>query len=148
MYSIASASIIAKVTRDRIMTKYHTIYPLYNFIQHKGYPTYEHRQLLFTHGPCAIHRVTFGPVRDSITQRSMTVGNAADKTKKRKISSAPSTITTEGNSSKRKTSAKREEIKPSNIPKKVGPNNRVNKSVDGVRRSSRVSIGRPSKYSR
>ena len=57
--SIAAASIIAKVTRDRIMTTLHQAYPVYNFIQHKGYPTVLHKQAILDHGPCPVHRRTF-----------------------------------------------------------------------------------------
>lgn len=57
--SIAAASIVAKVTRDRLMAREHLAYPLYNFIQHKGYPTQAHRQALLDHGPCPIHRKSF-----------------------------------------------------------------------------------------
>ena len=57
--SIAAASIIAKVTRDSIMTDYHNIYPEYNFKQHKGYPTKEHFEALKKFGPCPIHRMSF-----------------------------------------------------------------------------------------
>lgn len=57
--SIAAASIIAKVTRDRIMTTLHHTYPLYNFIRHKGYPTVAHKQAIQDHGPCPFHRRTF-----------------------------------------------------------------------------------------
>lgn len=60
--SIAAASIAAKVARDRIMEEFHDQYPVYNFHQHKGYPTREHRQALRTHGPCPIHRLTFNGV--------------------------------------------------------------------------------------
>ena len=60
--SIAAASIVAKVTRDRMMAAYHRTYPLYNFLAHKGYGTEEHLQRLAQHGPCAIHRRTFAPV--------------------------------------------------------------------------------------
>ena len=60
--SIAAASVIAKVTRDRMMAGYHTEYPEYNFLSHKGYSTPEHLRLLTRHGPCAIHRRTFWPV--------------------------------------------------------------------------------------
>jgi ribonuclease HII len=60
--SIAAASIVAKVTRDRIMLGYHDMYPRYNFKQHKGYPTKEHRNLLIHFGPCEIHRKTFSGV--------------------------------------------------------------------------------------
>lgn len=57
--SIAAASILAKVTRDTIMQKYHKIYPMYQFNKHKGYPTKLHRQCIKEHGPCPIHRKTF-----------------------------------------------------------------------------------------
>ncbi len=58
-YSIAAASIIAKVTRDRIMLDYDKQFPQYNFAKHKGYGTAEHIRLLKQHGPCAIHRRSF-----------------------------------------------------------------------------------------
>ena len=58
-YSIAAASIIAKVTRDRLMLEYDKQYPQYNFAKHKGYGTAEHISLLKEHGPCPIHRRTF-----------------------------------------------------------------------------------------
>lgn len=58
-YSIAAASIVAKVTRDRLMQDYHTQYPQYNFAKHKGYGTAEHIRLLKEYGPCPIHRRTF-----------------------------------------------------------------------------------------
>lgn len=62
-FSIAAASIIAKVTRDRLMAgEYHARYPEYNFARHKGYPSPEHLAALEAHGPCAIHRRSFGPV--------------------------------------------------------------------------------------
>lgn len=60
--SIAMASIIAKVTRDRLMQKYHKKYPQYGFAQHKGYPTKAHFASLEKFGPCKIHRKTFYPV--------------------------------------------------------------------------------------
>lgn len=60
--SIAAASIIAKVTRDRLMADYHRLYPEYNFLSHKGYSTEEHLERLLEHGPCPIHRRTFAPV--------------------------------------------------------------------------------------
>lgn len=62
--SIAAASIIAKVTRDRIMTAYDSIYPEYGFSKHKGYPTKAHKQALVTHGPSPIHRRSFRPVKE------------------------------------------------------------------------------------
>ncbi len=64
--SIAAASIIAKTERDRIMTELHTHYPLYNFAQHKGYPTKEHRELISTHGPCPAHRKSFKGVKEYV----------------------------------------------------------------------------------
>ena len=58
-FSIASASIIAKVTRDRLMVEYHSSYPQYNFLSHKGYGTREHIERLRQFGPCIIHRNSF-----------------------------------------------------------------------------------------
>ena len=60
--SIAAASIIAKVTRDREMEELDNIFPGYGFAQHKGYPTNMHLQALKNLGPCSIHRRSFGPV--------------------------------------------------------------------------------------
>lgn len=57
--SIAAASILAKVTRDRMMAEYDTIFPEYGFGKHKGYGTAAHIQALKEHGPCPIHRTTF-----------------------------------------------------------------------------------------
>jgi len=64
--SIAAASIIAKVTRDGIMKKLHKKYPLYNFIQHKGYPTKAHKEAILKYGPCPVHRQTFKGVKEVI----------------------------------------------------------------------------------
>ena len=58
-YSIAAASIIAKVTRDRIMRQWDEIYPVYGFAKHKGYGTAEHIRLIKENGPCMLHRKTF-----------------------------------------------------------------------------------------
>lgn len=58
-YSIAAASIIAKVTRDRLMLEFDRQYPQYNFAKHKGYGTAEHIKLLKEYGPCQIHRRSF-----------------------------------------------------------------------------------------
>jgi ribonuclease HII len=57
--SIASASIIAKVTRDRIMNLYDRVFPQYGFNRHKGYPTKAHRAALKEFGSCIIHRQSF-----------------------------------------------------------------------------------------
>lgn len=62
--SIAAGSIVAKVTRDRLMADYHREYPAYNFLQNQGYPTAEHRKAIETFGPCPIHRRTFKGVRE------------------------------------------------------------------------------------
>ena len=59
VYSISAASIIAKVTRDRIMRKYDEIYPEYGFVKHKGYGTSAHIEAIKKYGPCPIHRKTF-----------------------------------------------------------------------------------------
>lgn len=67
-YSIAAASIIAKVTRDRMMLDYHQLYPLYGFHEHKGYGTPAHVAAIKQHGPCPIHRLTFSPVRPEQTE--------------------------------------------------------------------------------
>ncbi len=64
--SIAAASIIAKVTRDRIMKDLHTKYPHYNFRQNKGYPTREHRQAVKDHGICPFHRLSFKGVKEFV----------------------------------------------------------------------------------
>jgi len=58
-FSIAAASIIAKVTRDRMMVAYDRQYPQYGFAQHKGYPTRKHIQAIIKHGYCSIHRTSF-----------------------------------------------------------------------------------------
>jgi ribonuclease HII len=65
---IAAASIIAKVTRDRIMVGYHGSYPHYNFARNKGYGTAEHLAALRRYGPCPIHRKTFSGVREMIDE--------------------------------------------------------------------------------
>ena len=62
--SIAAASIVAKVTRDRIMAQYATQYPEFGFLKHKGYPTKAHKEAIRTHGACPIHRRTFKGVRE------------------------------------------------------------------------------------
>ncbi|MDB6118867.1 MAG: Ribonuclease, partial [Verrucomicrobiaceae bacterium] len=61
-FSIAAASVIAKVTRDRLMHKLAKKYPNYGFEKHKGYGTPLHLEALRTHGPCIIHRRSFSPV--------------------------------------------------------------------------------------
>ena len=63
VFSCSAASIIAKVTRDRLMKKLDKKYPNYGFLKHKGYPTQYHVRMLKRHGACKIHRKTFGPVK-------------------------------------------------------------------------------------
>jgi len=62
--SIAAASIIAKVTRDRMMLEWHEKYPRYNFAKHKGYGTKEHRRAIEKFGVCELHRKTFRGVKE------------------------------------------------------------------------------------
>ncbi len=77
-YSIAAASIIAKVTRDRMMLEYHQLYPNYGFHEHKGYGTPAHLVAIKQHGPCAIHRMTFYPIRPVQTEFFTNESAAAD----------------------------------------------------------------------
>lgn len=62
--SIAAASIVAKVVRDRMMRRLGDAYPAYGFAAHSGYPTAAHRRALAEHGPCPYHRLSFAPLRD------------------------------------------------------------------------------------
>ena len=64
--SIAAASILAKVTRDRMMVEYDTIFPQYGFAKHKGYGTAAHIAAIKEFGPCPIHRKTF--IRNFVTE--------------------------------------------------------------------------------
>lgn len=71
--SIAAASVIAKVTRDRIMVELDAKWPLYGFKQHKGYATDQHIQAIQTHGPCPIHRKSFDPVRSMLNPQTVQI---------------------------------------------------------------------------
>ena len=62
-YSIAAASVVAKVTRDRLMLQYHDQWPDYGFEEHKGYGTERHLEAIAKLGPCPIHRRSFSPLR-------------------------------------------------------------------------------------
>ena len=64
--AISAASILAKVTRDRLMKKLHIDYPDYGFDRHKGYPTADHLERLARYGPCPIHRRSFAPVKKAL----------------------------------------------------------------------------------
>jgi ribonuclease HII len=65
-FSIAAASIIAKVVRDQIMTDYHRKYPEYGFVDHKGYGTKKHLDAIKQFGPSEIHRMTFEPIKSMV----------------------------------------------------------------------------------
>ena len=67
-YSIAAASILAKVTRDRLMLEHHKRWPEYGFSDHKGYGTAAHMAAIEAHGPCPIHRRSFAPLRAAQTE--------------------------------------------------------------------------------
>jgi ribonuclease HII len=69
--SISAASVIAKVTRDKIMDKYQALYPSFSFSKHKGYPTAEHIRELKEFGPTEIHRKTFKPVAELVNQHAL-----------------------------------------------------------------------------
>lgn len=69
--TVAAASIIAKVTRDRLMVELGQQYPGYGFERHKGYGTSRHQAALANYGPCSLHRLTYGPVK--LSRRSDTV---------------------------------------------------------------------------
>ncbi|MEO5988345.1 MAG: ribonuclease HII [Candidatus Eisenbacteria bacterium] len=62
--SIAAASVLAKVVRDRIMTRLDRVWPAYGFAKHKGYGSAEHMAAIREHGPCPAHRFSFAPVRE------------------------------------------------------------------------------------
>jgi len=76
--SIAAASIIAKVTRDRIMADNHHQYPQYGFLRHQGYPTREHRQAISQYGPCPLHRRTFRGVLEFLDPNDSTSTRLSD----------------------------------------------------------------------
>lgn len=66
VFSIAAASIVAKVTRDRMMHRFHESFPAYEFAQHKGYGTKLHLEKIKQHGPCPIHRLSFAPLNNLV----------------------------------------------------------------------------------
>ena len=67
-YSIAAASVLAKVTRDRLMVEFDKLYPGYGFAEHKGYATPRHYAAIKEHGACPIHRRSFAPFRPVETE--------------------------------------------------------------------------------
>lgn len=66
---ISAASILAKVTRDRLMIQQSILYPEYGFEKHKGYLTKDHLEALIKYGPCEIHRMSYKPVKESIKSK-------------------------------------------------------------------------------
>lgn len=66
--AISAASILAKVCRDGLMCRWHRRFPQYGFDRHKGYPTPAHLAALAAHGPCAIHRRSYAPVREVLRE--------------------------------------------------------------------------------
>lgn len=69
--SLAAASIIAKVIRDALMDDYDVLYPRYGFSEHKGYGTKLHISMLRKYGPCAIHRLSYEPVRAALKRKGL-----------------------------------------------------------------------------
>jgi ribonuclease HII len=69
--SIAAASIVAKVTRDRIMVELDGLYPAYGFARHKGYGTKVHMEAIEEYGPCAVHRRSFAPIARALETGSL-----------------------------------------------------------------------------
>lgn len=80
-YAIAAASIMAKVTRDRLMKQYDLEYPVYGFASHNGYPSPQHRAALKEHGPCAIHRKKYKTVTKALEMRRKQIKEAEEKKK-------------------------------------------------------------------
>jgi ribonuclease HII len=70
---VAAASILAKVTRDRLMLEYAKLYPLYEFEKHKGYGTKKHVEALKRYGVCPIHRTTFAPISEILSQLKLDI---------------------------------------------------------------------------
>ena len=156
IFSIAAASIIAKVTRDRLMLELDKEFPIYNFAQHKGYPTFAHRTLLMTHGPCRVHRVSYGPVKLAMAAHGILLPESAsskEKDTKGATSSKKKTTTTSiskknvSMKSKSKveevilsTSDKKERLKPKKkTTGKIIAENITVAAVVGTRRSSRLA---------
>jgi ribonuclease HII len=74
--SVAAASIVAKVTRDRMMDRYHRRFPVYGFDHNRGYGTNEHRDAIRTHGPSPIHRYSFKGLRTGYYGSAASIGEA------------------------------------------------------------------------
>jgi len=79
IYSIAAASVLAKVTRDRLMLDFEKQFPGYGFAEHKGYATPQHLAALQERGPCPIHRRTFSPIRPVETELELFPDDFVDR---------------------------------------------------------------------
>lgn len=126
IYSISVASIIAKVTRDRIMIEQHTLFPEYNFQQHKGYPTFQHRQTLYEIGPCPIHRSSYAPVKQALIKFADGKGKYMNKTMIMTMTSTGNEVKVEHETAKL---SKHRIKKKASVVKKAG--NKVKQSVKG-----------------
>jgi ribonuclease HII len=84
VFCVACASVIAKVTRDRLMVKYDKEFPAYGFAQHKGYGTAAHMSAIHKLGPCPIHRLTFAPLKTS----KWGIDNSSTAAKKKAVAPA------------------------------------------------------------
>jgi hypothetical protein len=130
IFSIAAASIIANVTRDRIMRDLAKKFPLYGLDQHKGYPTPTHRALLYLHGPCEIYRFSFGPVRIAAEHQARNASTA----EKTSISAKGGAVSIASSSPKKVSKV------PKVSSKKVKKNVRA-VPMNGLRRSARLKTG-------
>jgi ribonuclease HII len=77
---VAAASVVAKVTRDRMMAELHERFPAYGFDVHKGYSTPEHQAALAAHGPCPEHRFSYVNVRGAVRQNGVMQSTSEDRT--------------------------------------------------------------------
>lgn len=148
-YSISAASVIAKVTRDRIMNDLHKQYPAYGFDSHKGYPSPSHRMILSQVGPCPEHRVSYRPVREAaekhgdkvLLDRARAVDARKEKVKK-DTSSSPKSKGRKGGGIKALTPVKAVRASPKSPPNGGGKRALFNnpKSPPQVTRSMRCAI--------
>lgn len=90
LWSIACASIVAKVTRDKHMQEQGKKFPQYNFARHKGYGTPQHLAMLKLHGPCRIHRFSFAPLKNWEFQKSSSRGKPGSVRSKANVGTLPS----------------------------------------------------------
>lgn len=145
IFSIAAASIIAKVVRDHLMVDLHKEYPQYNFAQHKGYPTAEHRALVMRYGPCPYHRRSYGPVKlalEAMERRSQKTdheSNSSDSVEEEAPTSRKRKATTtadENVKGKRPASSIKTEAKQSRKSKAVQKGNPTSKALKGAKAST------------